>query len=192
MEENSSHKEEAFLAYNATKNRLEQYYNQIGNRNNMGVLMWKEGYSWISAKVLNYGDIKEAYFDFLTIQHNTNLICSLRDLGQPPYYSHELVKYFFEDFIAKVDSGSAIAGEDVKRNGVEYAVKGQGANLPGLIQYANLANQIVIGKISSQEEIEKYLKKHQGGTRNHIENAFDKTTEKVLRNVKSMLETGKL
>jgi hypothetical protein len=75
-------------------------------------------------------------------EHKSNLdkLCNCENIGKEPYYSHELAKTFFNNYISKVTNLPAIVEEDVVSNllmgnsniKAEYMVKGKNFSLPGL------------------------------------------------------------
>ena len=134
---------QARSAYIGTINRINEYYKNSKNGNSgVALLMWQVKKHWTIAKVLNKGDVKEAYVSALLSEHNKiDALCSTSS-GKPEYYSHKLIESFFNNYISKVTNMSAIREEDVVAKGVQYAVKGSYAELPSLQQYITIATAI--------------------------------------------------
>lgn len=158
------HVEEAKNAYWGVYNRLERYYevhNKKGDKKLSGILLWKEKNEWQAGRVLNYGDLKEAYIGFLFSDHGSKL-CTMSS-GNPPYYNHNFIGGFFKKYINEVTNLAAIVEEDIKskRFNKQYAVKGAGAHLPSLDQYIKIANSIVHidkAKYITRKKIEERIK----------------------------------
>lgn len=136
---------EAKMAYEGVYNRLERYYelhNTKDDTKTSGILLWKNSKGWQAGRVLNYGDLKEAYIGFLFDNHEKQL-CKLAG-GNPPYYNHTFIGKFFENYINQVTNLSAIVEEDIKVKSMnkQYAVKGLGSHLPSLQQYIDIAQSI--------------------------------------------------
>ena len=126
--------------------------------------MWKEQREWIVARVLNKGDLREAYAAALLLKHQSNLdkLCGI-NRGVPDFYSHELVKVFFNNHISKVSNAAAIQEEDII-----MADKSFRAVLPSLNQYYDAAKWIVSNQQAGKEELEKELRKGGEAFRNKI------------------------
>ena len=139
------HVEEAQRLYNGVFNRLERYYelhNVKGDSKISGILLWKNSRGWQAGRVLNYGDLKEAYISFLFDEHQQQL-CKMVG-GAPPYYNHSAIGKFFDNYINQVTNLSAIVEEDIKvrKQNKQYAIKSAGSHLPSLQQYINIAQSI--------------------------------------------------
>lgn len=132
-------------AYAGSQARLERYYQKHkGSQKQSGILMWQDGNSWVLARVLNYGDLKEAYAAALMAEHQKDIdyLCNVGDPGGPIYYSHSLIEAFFI-YINAVDNAGALEHEDIVTKSQQYGVKSQKASMPGLQQYIDLAKQII-------------------------------------------------
>lgn len=150
--------EQARKAYEGTYNRIEKYYEvaRITNRRKAsGILLWQEGSEWKAAKVLNYGDLGEAYISFL-FDKKSNALTGIPG-GNAPYRSHELIKNFYYNYIYNVTNMPAIVEEDVVLKDKELAVKSIGSNLPSFQQYIDVALMIV--RDSTMAKSKRYTKK---------------------------------
>ena len=174
------HVQEAQMAYTGTLNRLQRFYevaNKKGNAAQGGILLWKEGKDWTYGQITNKGDIKEAYVGFLMSEHINNL-CKQAG-GSPPYYNHQFIGNFFNNYIANVTNLAAIVEEDIVTKAKQYGVKSRKSQLPSLGQYLETAEWI-----ANQEN---YLKKEE--VENWLRN--EKFTQNTSRNIKlSMQQIG--
>ena len=167
------HVKQAQTAYQGVANRLEEYWKKTEGQRQDGLLMWKENHEWIVAKVLNKGDLKEAYAAALMTQHKSNAdkLCGI-DPGVPKYYSHELVKVFFNEHITKVSNAAAIQEEDIVMEKIQYGVKSFRAEMPSLSQYYDAAKWVVVNKDIAEkdlkQELENELRKGGEAFRNKI------------------------
>ena len=153
------HAEYSLASYVGTSNRLNRFFEVVkARRKQNGILLFKQNSHWIGARVLNKGDLKEAYVSLLLSSHKEKLQCSLETYpeGTNPYYSHELISYFFYNYVKKVTNLAAIIQEDVATKDKQYAVKGTGASLPGLNQYIKMAEFI---RFTSFDAISKFDEK---------------------------------
>lgn len=176
------HVQQAKNAYMGTMNRLDRYFEkrrESGNNSQErnAILLWKTGKAWTLARVLNRGDVKEAYVAALLREHGSKLdfLCNISSAsasdGNPKYQSHELIESFFNNYIAKVTNMAAIREEDVITATQQYAVKGEAASLPSIKQYLKVANFIKnTNSILSRAEIESQLEEMfpQNAVRNKI------------------------
>jgi len=164
----------AVYAYEGTYNRLNRFYDkkkQVLNRakkanpdlnikqgeyqHQGGILLYKPAGEWIASKVINMGDVKEAYTNAIL---NPDTYFNALDPGNPVYYSHLLIQDFFNKFISKVTNKGAVAGEDIETKDFQYAVKSINATLPNIFQFKELATQILNKKNGfSKEELEQIL-----------------------------------
>ena len=145
-------------AYEGVYNRVEQYYKAAGitdRKKSAGILLWKDGSIWEAAKVLNYGDLGEAYISFL-LDKRSNALTGI-PAGRAPYRSHELIKNFYYNYIYNVTNMSAIIQEDVITKDKELAVKTIGSNLPSFQQYVDAA--LLIVRDSTFAKSKRYTKK---------------------------------
>ena len=164
-----SHVIQAQAAYSGVSNRLERYWSRVKGQRQNGLLLWKEEHEWIGARVLNKGDLREAYAAALMTEHKSKMdkLCGL-PTGSPSYYSHELVKVFFNEHIAKVSNAAAIQEEDIIMQNKQYAVKSFRAELPNLNQYYEAARWIVNHQNATKEELETELRKGGEAFRNKM------------------------
>ena len=95
--------------------------------------------------------MKEGYVAALLTHHQSNIDAMYKHaIGQPAYYDHDLIRIFFENFIAKVTNKAAIVEEDIVTADKQYAVKSTGASLPSIDQYLKTA-QMIISQSSSMD-----------------------------------------
>lgn len=190
------HVSQALAAYTGVSNRLERYWAKTGGQRQSGILLWKENKDWIAATVLNKGDLREAYVAALMTQHKSNLdkLCGV-PAGGPQYYSHELIKVFFNEHVSKVSNAAAIQEEDIITPNKQYAVKSFRAELPSLSQYYNAAKWIVENKEPSKEALEEELRKGGEAFRNkivgHINEEANQTVDDVLNSAMSQFKAKK-
>ena len=190
-----NHQKKVNDAYTGVVNRLNVYYNAAkltgGNRQG-GLLMWKLGRYWTLAQVTNFGDVKEAYVAGLMSKHKSTLdyLCSIQS-GAAPYYSHQLIASFFNNYIEKVSNMAAIREEDVVTDSAQYAIKGARAAAPAFDQYLKMANLIIMNSnIMNKEELEEVIKSnwpydiHRNQIITTIENIDDKVLESVKRKIR--------
>ena len=164
----------AVYAYEGTYNRLNRFYDkkkQVLNRakkanpdlnikqgeyqHQGGILLYKPAGEWIASKVINMGDVKEAYTNAIL---NPDTYFNALYPGNPVYYSHLLIQDFFNKFISKVTNKGAVAGEDIETKDFQYAVKSINATLPNIFQFKEVATQILNKKNGfSKEELEQML-----------------------------------
>lgn len=146
-------------AYEGVYNRIEQYYTKAGitdRKTSAGILLFKESTGeWTAVKVLNYGDLGEAYITYLFEKRN-NVLNGI-SAGNAPYHSHELVKAFYYNYIRGVTNMSAIVQEDVVLKNKELAVKSKNSGLPSFQQYIDTALMIV--RDSTHQKSLRYTKK---------------------------------
>ena len=181
---NKEHVEQAQAAYTGVSNRLEQYWKLVGGQRQNGLLMWKEQREWIVARVLNKGDLREAYAAALLSKHQSNLdkLCGI-NRGTPDFYSHELVKVFFNNHISKVSNAAAIQEEDIIMADKQYGVKSFRAVLPSLNQYYDAAKWIVSNQKAGKEELEKELRKGGEAFRNKILGTINQEVDDNINNI---------
>lgn len=193
------HKKQIDTAYFGTINRLNVFYTKAkltGANKQAGLLMWKEQKYWMIAKVLNEGDIKEAYAAAFMTKHKSKLdkLCNLEP-GEAPYYSHELISSFFNNYIGKVTNKPAIMEEDVKLKNIQYAIKGSKASAPEFDQYLKIANEIIKekGTIKNLPTLEAKMKEmfYQDAVRNTMQTTIDEVTQRVVRNTQRKLNSNK-
>ena len=163
------HMEQVQAAYMGVSNRLGRYWKLVGGQRQNGILLWKEQHEWIVARVLNKGDLREAYASALLTKHESNLdkLCGI-NRGAPTFYSHDLIKVFFENYISKVSNAAAIQEEDIIMEDKQYGVKSFRAVLPSLNQYYDAAKWIVSNKNAGMKELEDELRKGGEAFRNKI------------------------
>jgi len=165
----AEHVAQAQAAYTGVSNRLERYWSKVGGQRQDGILLWKEGREWIAAKVLNKGDLKEAYTAALMSEHKSKMdkLCGI-PTGSPKYYSHELVRVFFNEHISKVSNAAAIQEEDIIMPNRQYGIKSFRAELPSLNQYYDTAKWIIEHQEATKEELEQEIRKGGEAFRNKI------------------------
>ena len=151
------HVEHARIAYIGTYNRLQRFFerrkaagkdtyiNKKGEEKKKtrqgGIILWKLQKAWTVGKVSNEGDLKEAYVKLLMAKHENDLVTSVT--GKSPFYNHELVGQFFQNYIWNVTNKSAILEEDVVGENSQWAVKSYNASMPSLKQYITAARAII-------------------------------------------------
>ena len=159
------HVAQASAAYQGTINRLSYYYaavNRTGNEQKGGLLMYKISQEWTVARILNKGDIKEAYASVIMTEHQKNLsnndpLCSVNK-GAPPEYSEQLIASFHQNYIEKVTNQAAIVAEDIVAGNRQYAVKAENSGTPGLLQYLTVAIWIANqSNTMKRNEVQKYI-----------------------------------
>lgn len=171
------HIKQAKNAYMGTMNRLDRYFEKrkkYGSKSQErnAILMWKFGKDWTLARVVNKGDVKEAYVSALFTEHKSKMDKLFYEpSGREPYFSHSLISTFFQEYITKVTNMAAIREEDVVTSVGQYAVKGEAAALPSIKQYLTLAKIVTQSQnILSREEIELKIEETfpQNAARNKI------------------------
>jgi hypothetical protein len=75
--------------------------------------MWKEEKKWQLARIASDGDIKEAYAQSIMEKHKDDCDICITQPGEAKYYSHELIKVFFNNYLANITNAPAIKGEDI-------------------------------------------------------------------------------
>lgn len=196
------HIAKARAAYMGVTARLNRYYEK--KREGMsaesaskmqqqgGILMWKMGRDWTLARVLNKGDIKEAYAAALLSKHKTqeDKLYSA-GIGEPDYYSHELISSFYESYITSVTNQAAIAGEDIIGDEAQYGVKSVGATMPSLNQYLEVAKWVASrDSVFTVEELKSFIeeKYDEGAARNIIIGTTGNMSKEVVDELLSPLE----
>lgn len=186
----NEHIQQVQLAYAAASYRLNRYYDKIGASGSSrqgGLLMWKKNAIWQVGRVLNWGDLKEAYASALMIQHNSSLD-KLKGVnpGAPAEYSEAIVDIFYDNYIRNVTNKAAIIEEDLTVGGKQYGIKSDNAEMPSLNQYINTAEWILsLNRPFSKIDIENYFKSaFSEGARNTvlktIQNSGDKGFNEIL------------
>lgn len=179
---NTEHVLKAQAAYKGVTARLNRYFEKKREslsgdaaskmQRQSGILMWKLSKDWTLARVLNQGDLKEAYAAALLAKHATQEDKIQRSpVGKPDYYSHELISTFYNSYVTGVTNQAAITGEDIIGDTNQYGVKSIGANLPGLNQYLDTANWIKSqNSITTPTELRSWLDENfqEGAVRNQI------------------------
>lgn len=147
--EQMQHYNTALCAYKGTVARLNRFYEEANKGkskkeriNQGGLLMWRLSKDWIVARVSNKGDLKEAYAQAIMAEHKRKCLCSI-DTGNPEFYSHNLISQFYYNYIYNVTNKPAIVEEDIVTGTVQYAVKGNKAEMPALKQYLDTANALL-------------------------------------------------
>lgn len=200
IEENDTipkeHIAQARAAYLGVSNRLNVYFekrneaagsvNKRQLQRNNGILMWKLGKDWTLARVLNRGDLKEAYVAALLTKHKTvnDRLYGISP-GKPDYYSHQLISAFY-NYIWEVTNKPAIVAEDVIASDKQYAVKGARASLPGFEQYLKTARWIIKqDNVFSKNDLEDFFKENfaEEVHRNNVIQITNKLTKKSLEDL---------
>lgn len=187
-------------AYLGVNNRLNRYYEKTENSSNQGgLLMWKLNKAWTVARVLNKGDIKEAYASALMSKYLENSEIKTSgpglpgQIGQPPYQSHRLIASFFNNYIYNVTNMSAIRGEDIFRNNKGYSVKSRKSEMPKLNQYIQVAEYIAKSPNPlGTNEIQLYIEEKfpQDIHRNTVVNKVTKIEEQALKELIGSIENA--
>lgn len=189
---NKEHLIHAQAAYTGTLNRLSRFWEKIREKklasglkrnqiqNQSGLLMWKQGHDWAVARVLNVGDLKEAYASYLLTEHNSlrDKLCSV-NIGSPQYYHHNLIKIFFKNHIAFVDNAKAIQNEDVISSDgtIQWGVKSSSAEMPSISQYYEIAKWIVTHSTATKKELEEEIMADKPVFRNTIVGRLNEITD---------------
>ena len=196
------HIAKARAAYMGVTARLNRYYEKKKEEMSAesaskmqqqgGILMWKMGRDWTLARVLNKGDIKEAYAAALLSKHKTqeDKLYSA-GIGEPDYYSHELISSFYESYITSVTNQAAIAGEDIIGDEAQYGVKSVGATMPSLNQYLEVAKWVASrDSVFTVEELKSFIeeKYNEGAARNIIIGTTGNMSKEVVDELLSPLE----
>ena len=196
------HIAKARAAYMGVTARLNRYYEKKKEgmsaesaskmQQQGGILMWKMGRDWTLARVLNKGDIKEAYAAALLSKHKTqeDKLYSA-GIGEPDYYSHELISSFYESYITSVTNQAAIAGEDIIGDEAQYGVKSVGATMPSLNQYLEVAKWVASrDSVFTVEELKSFIeeKYDEGAARNIIIGTTGNMSKEVINELLSPLE----
>lgn len=178
------HVAQAQAAYSGVSNRLERYWSKAGGQRQNGLLLWKENHDWVVARVLNKGDLREAYAAALMTKHKSNMdkLCGISP-GSPKYYSHELAKVFFSEHISKVSNAAAIQEEDIVMSNRQYGVKSFRAELPSLNQYYDAAKWILANQQATKEELESELRKGGEAFRNKILGSINESTNENIEEI---------
>lgn len=201
LQENANqqnHNKIAQTAYQGTVNRLNRYYDVFGLTGSFrqgGRLLWLESAGkWAVAKVNNGGDLKEAYVAALMVQHkeDTDPLC-YDDIGVAPYYSHLLIKDFFNNYIYNVTNMAAIREEDVITSNGQYAVKGSKASAPSFNQYLTIAKAILTENITDKKSLEEYIEQTWQADvhRNTVEQIIENTEDNVLDEIAKQLKANR-
>lgn len=157
-----------------------------------GILMWKLSKDWTLARVLNQGDLKEAYAAALLAKHATQADkIQNSPVGKPDYYSHELISTFYNSYVTGVTNQAAITGEDIIGATSQYGVKSIGANLPSLNQYLDTAKWIQAqSSITTPAELRSWIDDNfkEGAVRNQIIPMVEYMAEQSASNLISDME----
>lgn len=192
--EGQEHVKAAQTAFQGTVNRLNRYYDVFGLSGSYrqgGRLLWLEdARKWTIAKVNNAGDLKEAYVAALMSKHKESGDLCFDDLGVAPYFSHTLIKDFFNNYIYGVTNMAAIREEDVVTDDAQYAVKGSKASAPRFNQYLTMAEAILTENIVDKDSLEAYIKERWPDDihRNTVEKIVETTTDKTIEEIAKMLK----
>lgn len=190
----------ARAAFAGAQNRLDVYYNnlseELGKKSQRqgGYLLWKQHNEWKWIQVANSGDLKEAYVQMIYEEH-VEKITGIKDIGQQPYYSHELIGLYV-GYVGVVTNTPAILEEDVVTLSGQFGIKSKKAALPTLGQYLYAA-QTVLNAVQKGNTSKEYIasliaKKYNQDTARSIEkdvqgaarNAVNKTMEDFEKSIK--------
>lgn len=194
---NEEHVKHAQAAYMGASNRLEQFWKKAGGQRQDGILLWKENHTWMAGKVLNKGDLREAYAAALMTKHKSKMdkLCGVT-LGTPQFYSHDLIRVFFHEHIEKVSNAAAIQEEDIVMSDKQYGVKSFRAELPSLNQYVEAAKWIVMHKKTTKKELEEELRKGGEAFRNiflgELNSQSNEITDELLEEAFSIRGKNKI
>lgn len=183
-------------AYRGVQARLEQYFARVKGQKQSGILLWKTGPQWTAARVLNYGDLKEAYAAALMSKHGSaeDFLYNVDNSSTSRFAGHALVQQFFENYIGKVTNTAALKEEDVVTDSGQWAVKSKNASLPSIMQYRRIAEFIIQkGSLITLDELQKEINEafKQSAARNITLTKANMATiegldevEKALKNLK--------
>ena len=157
--------------------------------------------TWYVTSGINFGNLKEAYFDALMREHNSEMdyLCKIQNMGEELYGSHEEIRIFYDEYISKLDNANWVFTGDVnteeKENNnityVSYLVKSKGFSIAGLETIYDAAQKMK--KLTSDDldkGINNYLKTIMGNSKAEIYNTVKKYLVKNEKTAKS-LETIK-
>lgn len=197
------HLEKVKAAFIGTNNRLQRFYSRmkstgVYSTRQGGFLLYKnQAGEWIGQRILNFGDVKEAYLAAMLDRKNNQNSFKKLPIGTDQYKSHELISYFAQKYLYAVDSKSSVGGEDVisKILSAQFAVKGEKAAAPALQQYVSFA-EAIINKNPKQKlknMLKQYIqaeKKQPAGLRNLILKETYKTREDIENMIEQTLLSG--
>lgn len=157
---------------------------------------------WYVTSGINFGNLKEAYFDALMRKHRSEMdyLCKIQSMGKGPYGSHEEIRIFYDEYISKLDNANWLFTGDVNVKEedendniayVSYLVKSKSFSIAGLKTIYNAAQKMK--KLTSDdldEGIDKYLKTIMMKSEAEIYNTAKKYLVKNEQTAKS-LETIK-
>ena len=191
-EKRIEHQREADQAYNAVRNRVQEYYTRLkksGSSARAGLLMWEKNNIWEVKEIQSWGSLAEGYVNFLFKRHNQKL-CSITP-GYPPFYSHDFVSQFYNDYLKNPTNLSAIMEEDVITDNFQFAVKSNYAELPDLPQYVNIAEYIISHDepTNIEEELTKFIKKETKlNPERDLQYAKEKASEEIISDLQSVVD----
>lgn len=147
---------------------------QVGKR----VVLWYLNNNWNAMKVSAEGDINEAYASFVILN------------DPPPTFQNDMeqnVADFMNEGVRNVDNISGLLQGDVRKNGLEYAIKSMGASTLSLKQIQTLAKRIVSEEGFDKEKLLQVQKELQakGRTRNKTVKLVEKEVDEVLSIIKT-------
>ena len=185
-------------AFLGTRNRLNEFWSKTkSSQKQSGILLWKENKRWQKARIINMGDVREAYATALMIKHQDELdkLCEVETIGKNPYYSDELISNFFYNYISNVTNLAAIVEEDINQENLyqfsqdasgntisyQYGVKSKRAQAPNLGLYVAFADLIL--ENASEQQIREWIKskKDNEAKRNLLFEDLSKEAQKVLQ-----------
>ena len=198
------HIDKVKAAFNGTVNRLNRFYARakeqgLFSTKQSGFLLYKnQSNQWQGQRVLNFGDVKEAYFAAMLDRSKTSQQ-KFKQLspGADQFKSHELISYFAQKYLYNVSNASSVGGEDVNSKilSAQYAVKGKGASAPNLQQYITFAESIINKnpKQKLQNMLKTYLRNEQQqnqGLRNLVLSSTYRTKKELEEMVMTTLSQG--
>lgn len=194
FKEKEEHMIEAQNVYQWTEARFYRHFEVFQrSQKNMAILMWKENREWVLNTLLNLGDVKEGFTNFLISNHINELCQKIKnaDNNLDKYGDHDAVKTFYENYITQVTNLDAIVEEDIlikdSEGKVEFqiGVKSGKAALPGITQYLKMAYNILKND-DLKDNINEWIKNnfnegdHRNKTIDSLEKAAGKATQEVL------------
>lgn len=198
------HIAKAQAAYQGTVARLNEYYDAANVTNDSerqgGILMWKTSHDWELSRVLNKGDIKEAYAAFLLTEHQSQYDVLANDnSGTPKYYDDTMIANFYKNYIFNVTNKAAIVEEDIITSTFQYGVKSEAAPMPSLNQYLTTARWIKKQKSPlTKEEVKLHINQtfpqdvHRNKIIESIDSLSDKEIEAMLKAQKNIISVTNL
>lgn len=173
--------------------KLEALYGEIIRRQkiasskNSPYLMWQVGKTWYKTKLVNAGDLIEAYTNALiTGESNETLLRALNGNFDSQ------IDALMNGYISQVSNKSGFFEEDVDAgNGQFYGVKSEGASLMGMALIVRLAQVIVTsvdtGKIDQKVIASLQRAFSRNTTRHSVEIACDAEIDEIIEELGGMI-----